>query len=124
MSYTFFGFRKLVAQHGIEQAIRTYALEDHTVSSIKKLLDAEKLTDAVDLVSGGRITLLFSKLNFSDTRADFDAAKDAGVDVGDVEWINREDMLKVSDSFISLFPVLLGTTALWSQSPRCQISIR
>jgi hypothetical protein len=99
MPYTFFGFRELVAQHGIEQAIRSYALEDHTVSSIKELLDAEGLTNAVDLVPGDRITLLFSKLNFSDTIADFDAAKYAGVDVSNVEWINKEDMLKASDSF-------------------------
>jgi hypothetical protein len=96
MPYTFFDFRRLAALHGIEQAMRSYKMEDRTVTEIRNLLEAEKLVDVVDFVPGGRVTLLFSDKNIENTRADFDAAKAAGIDLGDVEWIDRENMLKVS----------------------------
>jgi hypothetical protein len=88
----FFHFRDEVEKFGIEQAKRSLAIEDYTASEITKLLEIEKLVHTVDLVSAGRTTLLFSQENVEDANADFSAANDAGVDLGGVDWISKEDM--------------------------------
>jgi hypothetical protein len=95
MPYTFFNFCNEVERHGTEQALRSFAIEHHTVEEIQKFLKSEKLADAVDFVSKGRITLLFSEQNVKDAERDFSAAKNAGVDLSGVQWFDKADMFKV-----------------------------
>jgi 2-hydroxychromene-2-carboxylate isomerase len=94
--YSFGGFRKLAAQHGIEQALRSSATDRRSVNQIRKILDDEELAGAVDLTSEGLIRLFLSEQSVKDAEDDYAAAKRAGFDVSAVEWIDKEDMLKVS----------------------------
>lgn len=57
--------------------------------------DAGKDT-AVDLVEGGHISLLFTELEIAQAHVDYAAAKNAGVDVDEVHFIPKDEVLKVS----------------------------
>jgi len=100
--------------HGVDQALRSLALEHYSVAEIQKILKKEKLEGTVDFVSEGRTTLLFTGEEIKDMKTDFSAAQDAGVDVSHVEWISKEDMkvvckLVFSFSRIARLPAFSAT---------------
>ncbi|THH16847.1 hypothetical protein EW146_g3855 [Bondarzewia mesenterica] len=90
VSNTFFEFEANKAAWGLDDAIKSVALEDYTVSEIVGLLQSQNLGDAVDLVSGGRVHLLFTEKEVQEAHADYLGAKNAGVDVSDSELLSKE----------------------------------
>ena len=83
--------------HGTEDAVRAVALEQHVTSSIVHLLRSTGKADPVDLVAGGRLYLLVSENQEARAKADYDAAKAAGVDVSAARFLDKEEMLRVSN---------------------------
>ncbi|KAJ7148514.1 FAD dependent oxidoreductase [Mycena crocata] len=88
----FLDFCGYQAKYGTYQAIRSFDLENHTAAEIVKLIREEGWTEAVDLVEGGHTTIFFTPSEFKEANADFEAAKAAGVDLGGVQWLTREQM--------------------------------
>lgn len=79
------------------------------MSQITTLVKTHNLTDAVDFVTGGRIHLLVTQKEIEEARADYIAAKGAGVDVSTSEWLSQEVVKEVGFVFIcpSDFPMVL-----------------
>ncbi|KAG9224333.1 hypothetical protein CCMSSC00406_0004832 [Pleurotus cornucopiae] len=88
----FLDFTLAQAAHGTDETIRSLALERYTVSEIVKLLEEKDVAEAVDLVAGGHTTMLFTDAELEQAKRDFEAAKNAGVDLSSVEWISRQEM--------------------------------
>ena len=65
---------------------------------MKTLLAEQNKTDFVDFVSAGRLYLAFSEKELAGWKADFDAAKAAGVDVSAVQWYTKEETQEVGIS--------------------------
>jgi hypothetical protein len=84
------------AGYGEEQAKRSFAIQNYTTSEIVKILDMEKLGDAVDLVAGGHVAMLLTETEVKQAKADYAAAKAAGLNLDDVEWLSKEEMQTVS----------------------------
>lgn len=93
--HAFAHFTSLSKLFGQEDAIRSLELERYTSSEIRKILQGTNKVDDVDLVSDGRVILLFSKREEELTRAEFEAAKAAGIDVSDVEWLSKGETEEV-----------------------------
>jgi len=99
----FIGFRAHSARYGTNEALKSLAIEQYTASQILKILDSEKLSDAVDLVEGGRTCLIFTEQSGKDWEADFEAARAAGVDLSKIEWINKKTMEEVRRFMLSSY---------------------
>lgn len=94
-AHAFRGFEWLETLWGTDEAIRGLAIERYTVDSVRSLLALHNKTDDADFVAWKRVTLLFTQEEYEDTRKDYDAALKAGVDLGDVEWLDKEEVLEV-----------------------------
>ncbi|KAF5362597.1 hypothetical protein D9758_009584 [Tetrapyrgos nigripes] len=88
----FIDFKDLESRYGTQEAVKSIAIENHTANSILKYIADEGLADKVDLVGGGHITLFVTEKEYVEATADFEAAKEAGLPVDDVEWIERKSM--------------------------------
>ncbi|KAJ7509644.1 FAD dependent oxidoreductase [Mycena galericulata] len=88
----FLDFCGYQAKYGTEQALRSFALENHTASKIVKIIRQEEWADAVDLVEGGHTTTFFTQVEYAGAQADFDAAKSAGMDLTEVRWLTEGEM--------------------------------
>ncbi|KZT07172.1 FAD dependent oxidoreductase [Laetiporus sulphureus 93-53] len=88
----FSGFKQLAASFGTDDALRAFALEHHTASSILQIIKDHTLESAVDLVEGGHVDLMFSPEEVADVQADYDAAKLAGIDLSNVEWMDKAEV--------------------------------
>ncbi|KAJ7625749.1 FAD dependent oxidoreductase [Roridomyces roridus] len=107
----FFDFCGYQARYGTEQAVRALALEDHTASEIVKLIREEGWADSVDLVEGGHATAFLTESEYTAAKADFDAAKEAGVDLTGVRWVSTAEM---QSKYGTLHPgVEIGGHNLW-----------
>jgi glycine/D-amino acid oxidase-like deaminating enzyme len=95
----FVDFCGYVSKYGTEQAVRSFELENHTASEIVKLISDEGWTDAVDLVENGHTTLLFTSSELAGVEADFNAAKAAGMNLAEVNWLSKEEAHRVSRSY-------------------------
>ncbi|KAI0676177.1 FAD dependent oxidoreductase [Trametes maxima] len=83
-------FAAYADRFGTDDAKRALALEARTVAEILKIVkDAGKET-ALDLVAGGRTHLLFTEPEIEEAKRDFEAAKEAGVDLDAVEFLTKE----------------------------------
>ncbi|KAJ7066125.1 FAD dependent oxidoreductase [Mycena amicta] len=92
-------------------AIRALGMENHTAAEIVRLIHENGWTDAVDLVEGGHVTILLTAEEETDIKADYEAAKDAGVDVSRVRWFTKEQM---QEKYGTSFPgVEIGGHNLW-----------
>jgi len=91
----FFGFKHRSETFGLDEARRAILIEEYTAKCLSGILRAEGLESAVDLVNGGRTNLFFSAREEQEARADFEAAKHAGVDVSGVQWLSKEDVEQV-----------------------------
>ncbi|KAJ6582121.1 FAD dependent oxidoreductase [Mycena capillaripes] len=87
----FIDFCGYQSKYGTEQAKRSFDLENHTASEIVKLICAEGWTDTVDLVENGHTTFFFTPGELEGARADFEAAKAAGIDPPDVRWLTQAE---------------------------------
>lgn len=92
---TFGNFKATQAAYGTDEAIRGFQLERYTATEILRIIKQENLETEVDLVAGGHITLLLSKRDFENNREDYDAAIAAGMDLDEVEWLDKEYMNEV-----------------------------
>ena len=84
---------------GTKHALAQIALENHNTEAIVRILAEKKLAEEVDLVNGGRLELYFTREEQEEARKDYEAAKAAGVPLSDVEFLSKEAMAEVSDSF-------------------------
>ncbi|KAF6756559.1 FAD dependent oxidoreductase-domain-containing protein [Ephemerocybe angulata] len=92
----FFGFLKRQALYGTEAAIKTIEIEQYTMREVFRILHDTNTAAEADLVEDGRITLLVTPQEEELARADYEAAKQAGVpDIEFVKWIDRETMAKI-----------------------------
>ncbi|KAJ7083784.1 FAD dependent oxidoreductase [Mycena epipterygia] len=107
----FLDFCGYQSKYGTDQALRSFALEDRTASEIVKLIRSEGWTEAVDLVERGHTTMFFTPTEAAAVKADFEAAKTAGMDLKDVRWLTKENMeVKYGASFPG---VEIGGFNLW-----------
>ena len=89
---TYKHFHKLQEAYGLEQAVRSLAIENYTVSSLLNIIKSENLMEEVDLTPWGHIDLLLTDMEIRTAHADLETAKAAGVDVSSVEWLSKETM--------------------------------
>ncbi|KAJ7694587.1 FAD dependent oxidoreductase [Mycena rosella] len=107
----FLDFCGYQAKYGTDQAVQALELENHTASEIVKLIRNEGWTEAVDLVAGGHTTTFFLPSELTGGKADFEAAKLAGLDLKDVRWLTKEEM---EAKYGVLYPgVEIGGFNLW-----------
>lgn len=92
---TYKHFHDLQEAYGVEQGLRSLAIENYTVSSLLDIIKSHHLEEAVDLTPWGHIDLLLTDMEVQNARADFETAEAAGVDVSSVEWISKETMNEV-----------------------------
>ncbi|KDN40470.1 hypothetical protein RSAG8_08090, partial [Rhizoctonia solani AG-8 WAC10335] len=91
-AFTFIDYIKRAETHRVDEVPRSAQLEQHTVSSIPKLLDASTGgAEEVDLVRQGLIYLPFTDAVVEAIRRDMEAAKQAGVDLDGVECLAPEE---------------------------------
>jgi len=90
----FADFRRLEKDRGVNEALRSLAIERYTVDELTKLLVEDGKEDFVDLTSGGRLMLMFSDEELAEHKADYQAAKNAGADMGDVWWFSKAQVWK------------------------------
>ncbi|CAE6497344.1 unnamed protein product [Rhizoctonia solani] len=90
-AFTTSGFRDRAEIYGTDEALRTVALEQHTVTSILRFLnETPSAAEEVDLVQGGRVTFLLTPEQIENAREDIKAAADAGMDMSPVEWVEPD----------------------------------
>ncbi|KAI0653380.1 FAD dependent oxidoreductase [Cubamyces menziesii] len=77
-------FAAYSALFGVEDAKRAIALEQRTVAKSQSSI----------LVAGGRTHLLFTEHEIAEVQVDYEAARAAGLDVGDVEFLTKEQVEK------------------------------
>lgn len=76
---------------GIEEAKKQSALENHTVNSIIRIINENNIVETVDLVSGGHIQLLFTEKEVTASHADYELAKESGIDISQVEYFSTDE---------------------------------
>lgn len=76
----------------IDDAVRVSKLEQHTLNSVASLIHDQNWAQEVDFVQEGHIKLFLTDDEENVLRADYEAAKAAGVPVDDVRWISKEEM--------------------------------
>ncbi|KAH7344205.1 FAD dependent oxidoreductase [Rhizoctonia solani] len=90
-AFTTSGFRDRAELYGTDEALRTVALEQHTVSSILEFLNKTPGgAEEVDLVQAGRVTLLPTPEQIEIVRKDMKVAADAGMDMSTIEWVEPD----------------------------------
>jgi hypothetical protein len=94
-AHNFLGYRRDTAAWGIFDAIRAVDIEDHVVDAIASLVKDAGVEADVDLVEGSRTILFFTNEEEAEARADYEAAKAAGVDVSAAEWLSEGEVEKV-----------------------------
>ncbi|TBU39321.1 FAD dependent oxidoreductase [Dichomitus squalens] len=85
-------FVEYAALYGVDDAVRAIALEHHTTGDIVKLIRESGKEAETDLIAGGHVSLLFTEPEVVKARADYAAAKAAGVQVDDVGFLTKEEV--------------------------------
>lgn len=95
----FLGFRARQSDYGTPEAIKSYAIEQHTATSIVSFIRAHNLSEQVDLIHGGHYKLFPSPIMESAARADYEAALEAGWNPAqDLQWFDAAQMNEVRPS--------------------------
>jgi hypothetical protein len=93
-------FTQFSSQYDAEEVKRCFAIENHTVSCLVKLIEEEGWTEEVDLIKGGRNELFPSQDEADRRRADWRKAINAGIlEEGDVTWLTPQETNDVGTSF-------------------------
>ncbi|KAG6335811.1 hypothetical protein ID866_3269 [Astraeus odoratus] len=92
---SFSGFSEREKEHGVDEALRSCALENYTVSAVVKLIEENDWSKDVDWVNGGHVSLLFPEGELERTRTDYERAKVAGLNLDDVYWLTQEKVEEV-----------------------------
>ncbi|KAF6756557.1 FAD dependent oxidoreductase-domain-containing protein [Ephemerocybe angulata] len=91
----FYDFSRRQALYGTEEAVKSFEIEQYTYREFVKILHDTNTSAEVDLVEGGHITLFVTPQEEKLVRADYEAAKKAGVpEIERVRFIDRETMAK------------------------------
>lgn len=90
--HTFYSFAARQDKFGADEAIRSSALEEYTASSLVNIIERNGWSEDVDLVNGGNVRLLFTEDEERETRADFERAKHAGINLDNVQWLTRDEV--------------------------------
>ena len=85
------GFARNSTSTSKEDAVKQVLLERHCAESIVDFIRMNGLESTVDLVSGGRIDLFFTDEDAKRAKEDLDQAKEAGVDISKIEWIEKAE---------------------------------
>ncbi|KAL4065747.1 FAD dependent oxidoreductase [Scleroderma yunnanense] len=88
----FFEFIEREERYGVDEAIRSSAVEAYTTSSLIDIIERHGWTEDVDLVNGGHICLLSTQDQMKVLETDFERAKSVGVDVAGVQWFTEEEV--------------------------------
>ncbi|KAJ3762207.1 FAD dependent oxidoreductase [Lentinula raphanica] len=88
----FIDFCSLKSRFGQEEALKALDLESHTANGILEFISSQNIEQAVDLVAGGHITMFITEDEFLRAQEDYQAAREAGVDLSSVDWLNKEEM--------------------------------
>ncbi|KIK70169.1 hypothetical protein GYMLUDRAFT_213310 [Collybiopsis luxurians FD-317 M1] len=107
----FIDFCYFETQYGQQEALKEFKLEHHTTRGILEFLSAHNLENLVDLVPGRHITLFVTDEEFARAKEDYEAAKAAGVDLSNVEWLTTEEMQSAHG--VSYPGVRFGGYNLW-----------
>lgn len=91
----FNGFKLREQLYGKEDAKKSYALEDYVVSSIVDIIHSHGWTDQVDLVHGGHITVFNEDEEERKALVDYEDAQRGGLNLDDIEFLDRQTMLRV-----------------------------
>ncbi|KAF9445786.1 DAO-domain-containing protein [Macrolepiota fuliginosa MF-IS2] len=90
----FSGYAAREHNYGKENAKKTYRLEDYVSSSIADIVHSHGLVDTVDLVKGDHITLFFTEEEEKRALQDYKDAKEGGVDLDGVKFLDRTTMFE------------------------------
>ncbi|KAG2363598.1 FAD dependent oxidoreductase [Suillus spraguei] len=88
----FLEFSQRQALFNTVEAIKSYELEQHTASLLVKIIKENGWTGDIDLVEGGHINLLFTEKEAKNAHKDFDMARQAQLNLDDVEWFSKEEI--------------------------------
>jgi len=77
---------------GLEQAVRSMEMENHTVEALLEIIQGENLADAVDLAAWGHNHLFLTENEAPTAEGDLNSAKEAGVNVESVEILDEQMM--------------------------------
>ena len=106
-----------------EDAVKQVLLERNCTDSIVDFIKANGLESTVDLVSEGRIDLFFTDEDAKGAKEDYDQAKEAGVDLSKVEWIEKADMKEVRPYVVARGVELIYLLSeVWFKPRRCLYS--
>ncbi|KAJ3986189.1 FAD dependent oxidoreductase-domain-containing protein [Lentinula detonsa] len=92
---SFIDFSALEAKYGQLEAKRALDLESHTAMGILEFISSQDIVDEVDLVAGGHVTMFVTDDEFCRAQEDYHAARVAGVDLSNVEWLSKEEMYSI-----------------------------
>ncbi|KAG1865278.1 FAD dependent oxidoreductase [Suillus subluteus] len=92
---TFSKFTQRQALFNTLEAIKSYELEQYTVSLLLKIIEENGWASDIDLVEGGHITILFTEKEAKNKRKDFDMARQAQLNLDGVEWLSKEEVEQV-----------------------------
>ena len=93
--HAFLHYSSLAARYGAEEGKRSLEIERYTAAEIRTILKEHGQLDSVDFVSGGRVVLFFTAQEQESAREDYEAAKAAGIDVTDAQWLSKEEVEQV-----------------------------
>ncbi|KAJ4468796.1 FAD dependent oxidoreductase [Lentinula aciculospora] len=91
----FINFSNTKARYGQQEALKALDLESHTAKATLDFISSQNIADEVDLVAGGHITMFVTGEEFLHAKEDYDAVRAAGVDLPNVEWLSKEEMLSI-----------------------------
>lgn len=90
--HTFYSFAERQNRFGTDEAIRSSALEQYTVSSLVNIIERNGWSEKVDLVNGGNIRLFFTEDEEREARTDFECAEHMGINLDGVQWLTRAEV--------------------------------
>ncbi|CAA7269407.1 unnamed protein product [Cyclocybe aegerita] len=110
----FYAFRDRERAYGTDEARRSYRIEQHTANSLLDFIRANNLESEVDLFEGGHLSVFRTAEEAAGAKADWEAARKADVDMGDVDghggvrWLGTEELVEIYG-----FNPELNYTAAW-----------
>ncbi|KAF8515231.1 FAD dependent oxidoreductase-domain-containing protein [Hysterangium stoloniferum] len=82
--------RSNAAKYGISDAIRGLAIENHTADNIVSFIKSYGVENDVDLVYSQHIDLFFTEEEEKNAKADYDAAKLAGIGIDGIDFLSGD----------------------------------
>lgn len=95
-AHNFLDFASDWKTHGLEEAKRAFAIEEHTAAEIARVVREQDLEQAVGYVVGGRTVPAFSDEELETMKTSYEAAKSAGIDVTPIEWLSGDQVQEVT----------------------------